>query len=68
MSWTWRLQAAAGPPVSTSTAQASPTHQTRSDAETGIVEVWRTLVDEGAATASLLNEGKLVSGPMRLAE
>ncbi len=68
MSWTWRLQAPDGAPVSTPTGQAAPTHQTRSDAETWIGEVWRSLVDEGAAAANLLNEGQLVYGPMPLAE
>ena len=50
------------------TGQSAPTHQTRSDAETWIGEVWRALVDEGVSGATLLNEGQPVYGPMRLAE
>ncbi len=68
MSWAWRLAADDGSAVNGPTNQAAPIHQTRSDAETWIGEVWRSLVDEGAATASLLDEGQLVYGPMRLAE
>ena len=68
MSWTWRLAAEDGSVVNGPTNQTAPIHQTRSDAETWIGEFWQTLAEEGAATASLLEDGKPVYGPMRLAE
>lgn len=65
MSWTWRLEAADGSPVSNPTAIAQPT---QSDAETWLGESWRALAEAGVAQVSLLNDGTLVYGPMPLSE
>jgi hypothetical protein len=68
MTWSWRLESADGTPLTTTTGQASAAHQTQSDAETWIGESWRTLAEEGVAQATLFCDGRLVYGPMALAE
>jgi hypothetical protein len=68
MTWTWRLETVSGLPLTSPVSQTAPVHQTQSDAETWIGETWRTLVEEGAATASLFRDGEFVYGPMGLTE
>jgi hypothetical protein len=68
MTWTWRLETVSGLPLTSPVNQTAPVHQTQSDAETWIGETWRTLVEEGAATASLFRDGEFVYGPMGLTE
>jgi hypothetical protein len=63
MSWTWRFEAADGTPMS---SPASPAHGNQSDAESWLGEEWRTLADAGVATATLLDGGTEVYGPMPL--
>jgi hypothetical protein len=65
MSWTWRLEAADGTPV---TGPAAPAHPNQSDAESWLGEQWRELAEAGVAQVTLLEGGTEVYGPMSLAE
>ena len=63
MAWTWRYERSDGTPVDDSTSQSFPT---QSDAETWIGESWRELLDGGIDQVSLLEEERVVYGPMSL--
>jgi hypothetical protein len=65
MTWTWRLEAADGTELPSS---SSPAHQNQSDAESWLGEHWRELADDGVAQATLFEESRKVYGPMSLAE
>ena len=64
MSWTWRLESADGAAVAL--PYDAPEFPSQSDAESWLGEVWRDLVDAGAAQASLFDGGHLAYGPMSL--
>jgi hypothetical protein len=64
MAWTWRLETATGEVVPA--GSESPSFSSQSDAESWLGEVWRDLVDEGAAQATLLDDDHVVYGPMSL--
>ncbi|HEY0216081.1 MAG TPA: hypothetical protein VGC57_06800 [Cellulomonas sp.] len=55
--WEWEL---AGPDGGVLDRPLSPAFTTRYDAEEWLGAQWRTLRDQGAATAVLRNEGRLV--------
>ena len=63
MSWTWRLEAEDGSPI---TNRDVPMHPNQSDAESWLGEQWRALADEGVARVTLLEDGNQVYGPMPL--
>ena len=63
MSWTWRLEAADGSPM---TSPITPGHSSQSDAESWLGEEWRQLADAGVAQVTLLDSGVEVYGPMPL--
>ena len=63
MAWTWRYERSDGTPVEVGTSQSFPT---QSDAETWIGESWRELLDGGIDQVSLLEEERVVYGPMSL--
>ena len=65
MPWTWRFEKADGTTASSppSTDQSFPT---QSDAETWIGETWRELLDAGVDQVVLLEEERVVYGPMSL--
>jgi hypothetical protein len=65
MTWTWRLQDAAGAVVSTG-AQAEHGFPSRSDAESWIGEAWQDLLDQGVEQVTLLEDDREVYGPMSL--
>jgi len=65
MSWTWRLEAVGGAPMS---EPAAPAQQSQSDAETWLGETWRELAAAGVAQVSLHHDGVLVYGPMPLTQ
>lgn len=65
MSWTWRLDAADGAPV---TVAVQPSHASQADAESWLGERWRELREDGVAQVTLLDSGSFVYGPMPLAE
>lgn len=65
MSWTWRYETADG-----ATLQGAELPRdgfpTQADAETWLGEVWRDLLDRGVAQVTLLEDARLVYGPMSL--
>jgi hypothetical protein len=65
MTWTWRLETGDGGDVPD---LDPPEFPSQSDAESWLGEVWRDLVAEGAAAATLLEDGRVVYGPMSLAD
>jgi hypothetical protein len=62
-SWTWRLLDASGGAADSATSQSFPT---QADAEGWIGEEWRTLLDTGVESVTLLRDGVEVYGPMGL--
>lgn len=65
MGWLWRYEAADGstPPVEAAQSQSFPS---QADAETWIGEEWRTLLDSGVEQVSLIEDDRVVYGPMSL--
>lgn len=65
MTWTWRLQDAAGAVVSTgnSTEHGFPS---RSEAESWLGEAWQDLLEQGVERVTLLEDDREVYGPMSL--
>lgn len=68
MSWTWRLEDADGSPVTSPPGPTSPPHGSQSDAESWLGESWRQLADAGVAQVTLAEDGRVVYGPMPLAD
>lgn len=64
MAWTWRVESADGAAVPLDFDV--PEFSAQGDAESWLGEVWRTLADAGAAQATLLDDGRVVYGPMSL--
>jgi hypothetical protein len=64
MSWTWRLEAGDGGAVDDDLEV--PEFPSQSDAESWLGEVWRELVSAGAVAATLVEDGRVVYGPMSL--
>lgn len=64
MSWTWRIDRADGSDVPLDFDV--PEFSAQGDAESWLGEVWRELADSGADQATLLEDGRLVYGPMSL--
>jgi len=65
MTWFWRFETVDGttPPGQPELSQGFPT---QSDAETWIGESWQGLLDGGIDQVSLLEEDRVVYGPMGL--
>jgi len=66
MGWTWQYHANQGAPIPESASQPAEGFPSQADAETWVGEVWRDLLDEGIDAVSLLEDGRLVYGPMSL--
>ncbi|MDT4891829.1 MAG: hypothetical protein QOE97_864 [Pseudonocardiales bacterium] len=64
MGWIWRMEAADGGVLA---EVPSPTHPNQSDAESWLGENWRDLADNGVARVTLLDDDRVVYGPMSLA-
>ncbi len=64
MTWTWRMYDAEGSTVPV-TAASQPT---QSDAESWLGEHWRELLEQGVASVSLFEHGRMEYGPMSLAQ
>jgi hypothetical protein len=64
MTWTWRYEKADGTETTAGTGRQS--FPTQSDAETWIGETWKELLDGGVDQVSLLEEERVVYGPMSL--
>ena len=65
MPWSWRFEAADGGAVA-GQPERSQVFPTQSDAETWIGETWHELLDAGVDQVSLLEEDRVVYGPMSL--
>jgi hypothetical protein len=65
MSWHWRYEDAAGGVVERS-GEPVERFSSQSDAESWLGEHWRDLLEDGVAQVSLLEDGKVVYGPMSL--
>ncbi len=63
MTWTWRYEDEHGQSVA---GPAEVQFDNRSDAESWLGEAWRELSDAGVHQVSLLDDGKVVYGPMGL--
>lgn len=64
MSWTWRIERVDGSPAPL--AFDVPDFAAQGDAESWLGEVWREMADAGAEQVTLLEDGRLVYGPMSL--
>jgi len=62
MSWSWRYERIAG----SDGEQRSQDFPTQSDAESWIGETWRELLESGVESVVLLEESRVVYGPMGL--
>lgn len=65
MPWTWSLEKADGTDVPGQPTTSTP-FPTQADAETWIGETWRELLDAGVDQVTLLEEDRVVYGPMSL--
>lgn len=66
MAWTWRYEAEDGTPVEPETAPAVEPFPSQADAETWLGENWRELLHSGVHSVSLLDQERVVYGPMGL--
>lgn len=66
MGWTWRYEDASGAELTATDAPASATFPAQGDAESWVGEVWQELVAAGIDAVSLLEDGRVVYGPMSL--
>lgn len=64
MAWTWRFETAAG--TETQPAVEPEEFTTQGDAESWLGEVWKDLLEGGAAQVTLSEDGKQIYGPMSL--
>ncbi len=62
--WTWSYQNTAGDTVESSVT--SPSFPNQSDAESWIGETWAELLADGVDAVSLLEDARIVYGPMSL--
>ena len=68
MSWHWRLEDPAGAAIDPASVGVDVIDsETQGDAESGLGETWRVLLDRGVATVTLFDGGTEVYGPMGLA-
>ena len=65
MSWSWVYQAADGS-VATAEHATAESFPSQSDAETWLGEVWQQLLADGVDQVSLLEDARVVNGPMSL--
>ncbi|MEU8890963.1 hypothetical protein [Streptomyces sp. NPDC048442] len=64
MAWTWRFETAGGTEVQPAVEPEEFT--TQGDAESWLGEVWKDLLEGGAAQVVLSEDGTKVYGPMSL--
>jgi hypothetical protein len=64
VSWTWRIDKTDGSEVPL--GFEVPDFAAQGDAESWLGEVWRELAEAGAEQATLVEEGRVVYGPMSL--
>jgi hypothetical protein len=63
--WTWRYEAADGREMSSAHA-ATTEFPSQSDAESWLGEAWRDLLADGVDQVTLLEDDRVVYGPMGL--
>ncbi len=66
MSWTWRCEDVAGETVTPAGVEVGEQFPTQSDAESWVGELWPDLLSAGVAGVTLLQDGRVVYGPMSL--
>jgi len=66
MSWTWRYESADGELVAPAGVPAIDGFPTQSEAESWIGEEWRRLLAAGVSRVTLLEDDRIVYGPMGL--
>ncbi|CAM5384713.1 hypothetical protein GCM10010329_13460 [Streptomyces spiroverticillatus] len=64
MAWTWRFETADGTEVQPAVEPEEFT--TQGDAESWLGEVWKDLLEGGAAQVTLSEDGTKIYGPMSL--
>jgi hypothetical protein len=64
--WWWRLEDAAGAEVEVSSTYAGRRFATQADAESWVGEIWSGLAAEGVHAVTLLEQERVVYGPMSL--
>ncbi len=64
--WTWRYENADGTVLDDVPGAATEGFPAQADAESWIGEAWRELLDHGVDAVSLLDDGRVVYGPMSL--
>jgi hypothetical protein len=65
MPWSWRYEKADGSAID-APGVGDETWTTQADAESWVGESWRSLVESGVDQVSLLEDGRVVYGPMSL--
>jgi len=65
MGWTWRYETRDGAQLDEA-ALAAPSFPTQSDAESWVGEAFTELLAQGVDQVSLLEDGRVVYGPMSL--
>lgn len=63
MAWTWQYRTADGSAADPAASQEFPT---QADAESWVGETWRELRESGVAAVTLLEDERVVYGPMSL--
>ena len=66
MAFSWRFEAADGTERTPSTAGTGGEFPTQADAETWVGEAWPDLLNDGVDAVSLLEDDRVVYGPMSL--
>ena len=68
MSYSWRYERADGTAIEDGLPEAATTESfpAQGDAETWVGEVWRELLEGGVDAVTLLEDGRVVYGPMSL--
>jgi hypothetical protein len=66
MTWTWRYEDGSGTELLPADSLPTEGFPTQGDAESWIGETWRELLDAGVAQVTLLEDGRVVYGPMSL--
>jgi hypothetical protein len=66
MSWSWRYENAQGEPLRSAELPPADAFPTQSDAESWLGEEWRALLEAGVARVTLLEDDRVVYGPMSL--
>ena len=67
MAWSWRYERASGEAIDNlPQAAAGARFPNQGEAESWLGETWRELLEAGVDQVSLLEEGRVVYGPMSL--